>query len=250
MLLTEFFNNPMGKGSAALNINATKEKFDQRYDTFYKDISHTTFFIKNDIYISVNIPSSVRGIFYDVVIKFTPNDKSAGVSVTDMDYKFFSNSPSFLYTYANAYSKKKLLIRELDRKLSREMIKEIAKTRNPYSIISYDYTIYCALKYILSNGFDKISALKLESNKKSTMNDLYKSVQDWETLQKKRKLQKISNKLEDEEKLKENQNQEITDEGENDNDSNSKAKRSPKTKKVKNTKTVAKTKKVKKVKKI
>lgn len=247
MLLTEFFNNPMGKGSAALNIKAIKEKYDERYNNFYKDITHQSFFIKKNIYISVNIPSSVKGIFYDVVIKFTPNSKSAGSSVIDMDYQFFSNSPSFLYTYANAYSKKKLLIRELDRKLSREMIKDMAKTRNPYSIISYDYTIYCALKYILINGFDKISVLKMKNNKSSTMSDLYKSVQDWETLQKKRKLQKISNKIEEEEKLKNNHNQNNI---EIDDDSDNGVKRSPKTKKVKNTKNVAKIKKVKKVKKI
>lgn len=247
MLLTEFFNNPMGKGSAALNIKAIKEKYDERYNNFYKDITHQSFFIKKNIYISVNIPSSVKGIFYDVVIKFTPNSKSAGSSVIDMDYQFFSNSPSFLYTYANAYSKKKLLIRELDRKLSREMIKDMAKTRNPYSIISYDYTIYCALKYILTNGFDKISVLKMENNKSSTMSDLYKSVQDWETLQKKRKLQKISNKIEEEEKLKNNHNQNNI---EIDDDSDNGVKRSPKTKKVKNTKNVAKIKKVKKIKKI
>lgn len=245
MLLTEFFNNPMGKGSAALNINAIKQKYDERYNSFYKDITHKSFFIKKDIYISINIPSSVKGIFYDVVIKFTPNNKSAGVSVIDMDYQFFSNSPSFLYTYANAYSKKKLLIRELDRKLSREMIKEMAKTRNPYSIISYDYTIYCALKYILINGFDKISVLKLENNKTSTISDLYKSVQNWETLQKKRKLQKISNKIEEEEK-KMQKNIEIT----NNDNSDSSITKSPKVKKVKNTKSVAKNKKTKKVKKI
>lgn len=246
MLLTEFFNNPMGKGSAALNINAIKDKFDKRYNNFYKDISHKTFFIKDNIYISINIPSSVKGIFYDVVIKFTPNNKSAGVSVIDMDYQFFSNSPSFLYTYANAYSRKKLLIKELNKKLSKEMIKNMAETRNPYNIISYDYTIYSALKYILLNGYDKISTLKMmEDNKTSSLKDLLNSVQDWDTLQKKRSIQKISNKLKEEEDKKNK-----TEIVENSDETNKDKKTISKVKNVKKTKTVPKTKNVKKTKKI
>lgn len=203
MLLTEFFNNPMGKGASVLNIKSIKENYDRRYQTFFKNITHTTFFIKNDIYVSINIPSSVKGIFYDVVIKFTPNAKSAGVSVSDMDFQFFSNSPSFLYTYANAYAKRKLLIRELNSKLSKEMIRSIATTRNPYAIISYDITIYSALKYLLTNGFDKISALKMNSIETSTLTQLLKTIQDWETLQRNRKIQKDVNKRLEEEEITE-----------------------------------------------
>lgn len=199
MLLTEFFNNPMGKGASVLNIKSIKENYDRRYNTFYKNISHTAFFIKNNIYVSINIPSSVKGIFYDVVIKFTPNTKSAGVSVSDMDFQFFSNSPSFLYTYANAYAKRKLLIKELNSKLSKEMIKTIAATRNPYAIVSYDITIYSAIKYLLTNGFDKINALKMNSIESSNLTQLLRSIQDWETLQKNRKIQKNVNKIEEEE---------------------------------------------------
>lgn len=236
MLLTEFFNNPMGKGSAVLNIKTIKENFDKKYDKIYKDINHKTFFIKKNIYISINIPSSVKGIFYDVVIKFIPNKNSTGISVTDMDYQFFSNSPSFLYTYANAYAKKKLLIRELDKKLSKEMIKQIATTRNPYSVISYDYTIYCALKYILINGYDKISALKINCIESSNTSQLLKSIQNWEVLQKNRSMQKNLNKIEELENIEDKKN---------------KIKNADKTiKKVKNTKSKIKTQKVSKVKKV
>ena len=207
MNIVEFYNNPMGKGSTVLNIRATKADFDKRYDKISKDVNHTTYFIKKDIYISINIPSSVKGIFYDVVIKFTPNRYSAGVAVTDMDFQVFSNSPSFLYTYANTYAKRKMLIRELDRKLSREMLKNLATTRNPYSIVSYDFTVYAALKYIFQNGHTNINSLKVNCIESNSLTPLLKSVQDWETLQKKRKIQKGENKrLEEEErksKLKE-----------------------------------------------
>lgn len=250
MLLTEFFNNPMGKGATALNIKSTKESFDKKYNNYYKDISHKAFFIKDNIYVLIKIPSSVRGIFYDVVIKFTPTNKSAGVSVCDMDYQFFSNSPSFLYTYANAYNKNKLLIKELNKKLSKEMVKELASTRNPYRIISYDITIYSALKYLLTTGFDKIESLKMNSVTSSTTSKLLNEVQDWDTLQKKRAIQKTANKLEEEEEKQEKikYSSKIISESED-----SKDDEVPKTSKVKTVKAankkVAKTKKTKKTKK-
>ena len=198
MNISEFYNNPMGKGSTALNIKAIKSDYDKKYNKISNIINHTTYFIKKDIYINILIPSSVNGIFYNVVLKFTPNSKSTGISVTDMDFQIFSNSPSFLYTYANTYKKHKLLIRELDRKLSREMIKNIATTRNPYSILSYDFTVYSALRYIFQNGYIKIDSLKLGAVQTNSITPLLKSVQDWEDLQKKRKLQKNYNKLMDE----------------------------------------------------
>lgn len=241
MLLTEFFNNPMGKGSTALNIKSTQADFDKRYDTFYKNISHKAFFIKDNIYVSINIPSSVKGIFYDVVLKFIPNEKSAGVSVRDMDFQVFSNSPSFLYTYANAYHRRKMLIKELNSKLSKEMIKEIASTRNPYSIISYDITVYSAIKYLLSTGFDKIESLKIDSVKSSTITPLLRTVQDWETLQKNRKLQKNANKLQEEEERKNKIKYKSDDNNEKEN--------IKKVKNVKTTKKIPKTNKVKKAKK-
>lgn len=246
MLLTEFFKNPMGKGSTALNIKATQADFDKRYDKFYKKITHKAFFIKEDIYVSINIPSSVDGIFYDVVLKFTPNQKSAGVSVIDMDFQVFSNSPSFLYTYANAYYKKRMLIKELNRKLSREMIKEIATVKNPYSIISYDITVYSAIKYLLTTGFDKIESLKIDSVQTNTLTPLLKTVQDWDTLQKNRRLQKDINKRQAEEEKQEK----IKYKSESNDKNDDVIAENKKVKKVKNSISSKKSSKIKKIKKV
>ena len=62
--ILEFFNNPMGKGASALNIKATKNDYDKRYDKFVKKIVHQAYFIKDNIYIHVKIPSSVDTIIY------------------------------------------------------------------------------------------------------------------------------------------------------------------------------------------
>lgn len=207
--IKEFFNNPAGKGSAVLNINATKNKFQEKYNQIHKRISHKSFFVKDDIYILVNIPSSVEGIMYDVLMKFEKNKKSIGTTILDMEMQLFSNSPSFLYTYANAYDKQKLFIKECKKKLSPKMLSDIAKTRNPYGVLSYDFSIYSALWYILSNGYTNIDDLKMTDNINCNLSTVLKYVKDAELLQKNRKVQKDYNKMVEQEKLKKNKNKAI-----------------------------------------
>ena len=62
--IKDFLDNPAGKGSAVLNIHATKNDYKQRYDTLSNKMHHTIFLVRNDIYIIVKIPSSVEGIKY------------------------------------------------------------------------------------------------------------------------------------------------------------------------------------------
>lgn len=207
--IKEFFNNPAGKGSAVLNINATKNKFQEKYNQIHKRISHKSFFVKDDIYILVNIPSSVEGIMYDVLMKFEKNKRSIGTTILDMEMRLFSNSPSFLYTYANAYDKQKLFIKECKKKLSPKMLSDIAKTRNPYGVLSYDFSIYSALWYILSNGYTNIDDLKMTDNINCNLSTVLNYVKDAELLQKNRKVQKDYNKMVEQEKLKKNKNKAI-----------------------------------------
>lgn len=207
--IKEFFNNPAGKGSAVLNINATKNKFQEKYNQIHKRISHKSFFVKDDIYILVNIPSSVEGIMYDVLMKFEKNKKSIGTTILDMEMRLFSNSPSFLYTYANAYDKQKLFIKECKKKLSPKMLSDIAKTRNPYGVLSYDFSIYSALWYVLSNGYTNIDDLKMTDSINCNLSTVLNYVKDAELLQKNRKVQKDYNKMVEQEKLKKNKNKAI-----------------------------------------
>lgn len=202
--IKEFFNNPAGKGSAVLNINATKTKFEEKYNSIHKKITHKTFSVKDNIYILVNIPSSVDGIMYDVLLKFEKTKKSLGTTIFDMEMQLFSNSPSFLYTYANAYDKQKLFIKECKKKLSSKMLSDIAKTRNPYGVLSYDFSIYSALYYILNNGYTNIDDLKMSDFLKCDLNTVLKYVKDADALQKTRKVQKDYNKMMEQEKLKKN----------------------------------------------
>ena len=202
--IKEFLNNPAGKGASILNISATKNDFIKRYDSIVKQIDHKVYFVKKDVYFLINIPSSVNGIKYDILVKFEPTSKSTGKTITDMSMQLFSNSPSFLYTYANAYDKQKLFIRACKRKLSSKMLNDIAKTKNPYGVLSYDFSIFAALYYIVSNDYLSFSTLEPIAESVS-LGDVLSSIKHADKLQKDRKLQKDYNKLMAEEEKKNQQ---------------------------------------------
>lgn len=241
--IKEFLNNPGGKGSAVLNISAVKEKFIDRYEKIVKDIKHEIFIVKKDVYILVNIPSSVKGIFYDILVKFTNTPKSAGKSLADMSIQIFSNSPSFLYTYAHAYDKQGLFLNECKKKLSSQMLKDIAKSKNPYDMLSYDFSVFAALYFIVSNDYLSLDTINSYGTK-TTKAEVLRHVKNAEVLQKDRKLQKTANKIEDDlnkkkikKTIKKTENSDIT---------NSEVNEIKNVKSVKKTKTVKTTKKVKK----
>ena len=236
--IKEFLNNPAGKGSAVLNINATKDKYIERYNLVRKKITHKTYFVKDIIYIIVNIPSSVEGIMYDVVLKFENTKKSTGNTITDMNMQLFSNSPSFLYTYAYAYEKQKLFIKECKKKLSSKMLSDIAKTRNPYGVLSYDFSIFASLYYIVTNGYTNIEDLKTGDYVKCNLPTVLHNIKDADVLQKNRKIQKDYNKMMEEEKLKKSKNKAVKESKKDD-------RQEPTLKEVKNVKNTVRIKKSK-----
>lgn len=198
--IREFYHNPSGKGATALNIKATQDQYNARYDNVVKKVELTFYKIRTDIYAHVTIPSSVEGVRYDVVLVFHPNKASLGHSLSDMDMQIFSNSPSFLYTYAYSYLKQGLFAREFKRKLSSRVLTDLSKVRNPYGILSYDFSIYCALRYIILNEYLNITSLNMKEISFSTLLAL---VQNADALQKDRKIQhNLNRSIEKEEKQK------------------------------------------------
>jgi hypothetical protein len=202
MNIIDFYNYPSGKGNIAVNIISVRREFLARYDKLKELMSHKVYLIDKYIYIVVKVPSSVSGIYYDGVIKFKPSNKAGNFSIYNRDIECFSNSPSFLFTYANAYIKRRLFIMELRKKLSSQILKSIAETRNPYQIISYDFSIYATLRYIMDNRLVYIESLNSQGIK-CKIGDLYKNIQDAEKLQKDRGIQRNFNKMEEEKEIKE-----------------------------------------------
>ena len=126
------------------------------------------------------------------------------------------------------------------------MLSDLAETRNPYGVLSYDFSVYAALNYILNNGYTNIDDLKMGDYIKCDLGKVLKFVKDAEALQKSRKVQKDYNKMMEQEKLKQNKAKAINGNSEREHTDPS----LKEVKNVKNTIHIKKSKYGKKVKKI
>lgn len=160
--LEEFVDNPMGKGSNAIpSRNLIKEDLTQRFNRLInekeKKVHLDIYRNRDEYYFHFKIPSeSVRQVnTYDVVLHFLldENDKTMKDDKNLNRYmvRFFSNSPSFTYTYAYAFNLHGLLVEGLENKFRPIVLKNLPITRNPGEIISYEKTIFFACIYLLQN---------------------------------------------------------------------------------------------------
>jgi len=155
--LKDFIDNPMGKGSNAIpNRQLIKNDLNRRYEELIKKKKIELKIYKNhdDYYFHFLIPSeSERNNTYDVVLQFTMDkDDFKNDSYLDRYYiKFFSNCPSFVYTYAFVFNLYDMLIDDLKQKYDDRVLNEDPSTRNPGEIISYEKSIYFACYHLLRN---------------------------------------------------------------------------------------------------
>jgi hypothetical protein len=164
MTFDQYINNPMGKGSVANTVAQRdswklryKEKFDQinlreagkiNYFLYYNEKS-------NIFVIHILIPSEVlKGFYYDTVIEFTSDNSDATISTNLNGYnvKFYSNDPSFVFTYMKVFHDNDMLIDWLESKSPKKAIKEDPKETNPYKIPGYVKSIYFAYLLMKNKG--------------------------------------------------------------------------------------------------
>ncbi len=162
MTYEEYIRNPMGKK------NAVFSQRDMYYDFYSKKFDLIMVrengkmefkqFVdkKNDkYYIWFKIPSEViANFYYDVVVEFYTNDATKkGVQILNSyDVRFFSNDPSFVFTFAHAFIKEDLFIKELISKMSKPAVKEVAKEKNPKEEIGYVKSLFFAWLIIKKRG--------------------------------------------------------------------------------------------------
>jgi len=159
-----YIDNPMGKGATMPQKQLIQQSLEQKYgQLMLKEAGnfHTYIFqpTKEDkYYIHMKVPSeSTERIYYDVVIEFSPDNKSKGeASLRNYFVRFYSNDPSFVFTYANAFKSKGLFIEELSSKISTLSMRKEAIIRNPNANIGYVKVFYFAFLYMKShNLFNK-----------------------------------------------------------------------------------------------
>ena len=166
MKLIEYINNPMGKGSSVMPLREIQKSLDDQYEQL-KDQMKMVSFIKNKrfLILVINVPSRhVKGLFYNVVFEFDLEGIADTEStIGNLDFKCFSNCPSFSYTYARAFKKKDMLCNWLTSKYDKKIFSMPSETRNQNELIGYERSLYLAAKFAMRPSRNKLSFLKMVS---------------------------------------------------------------------------------------
>jgi len=187
LTLKQYMDNPMGKGSTVFNKKVILGDLDSRYNkllTKHKSFKTFIWIDKLDFYILTKIPSETYDdIYYDVLFKFTEPDNTVRSDTNLNRYLMyvFSNSPSFVYTYANVYYRNGLLVDFLENKYKSEVINDNPVIRNPNDVINYEKSIYYCCKYLIDKNLLNKVTLGLKA-KKFSIKEISNEVKDTDTI--------------------------------------------------------------------
>ena len=164
MTFDEYIQNPMGIKNAVFSHREMyrelyKNKFNKIMLREAGNLKYKLFKGLNNFYVYFKIPSEViENFYYDVVIEFIPANELVknDNSLSKYNIRFYSNDPSFVYTFAHAMKSNNMFINDLSSKMSKIALNTLAKERNPSNQPGYVKSIYFAyLAMKTFNLFDK-----------------------------------------------------------------------------------------------
>lgn len=216
MLLKEFMqdNMPLSKGSVKVPIKSIRDEYRERYDKLSKDKPFKHELYKTSpggrVIVHVKVPSETLDTFYyDVLLEVEGTPTARGLE--NCNVKFFSNCPSFVYTYAYIFyhlsadgtvsrdnksggaiitllrrklPQDRLLMPGTEDKIGDAVLDNEPNTRNPHRLIMLDKSLYYAVFYLMDNV--KLSDI-LNNHNLRTEAQILASVSDFDTLMAKRK---------------------------------------------------------------
>ena len=154
MTINDYLQNPYGKGSSFSNITKQKEDLESQYSQYSNKFACKIYQHQKNVIFHVIVPSVKKDfVTYDVVLEMNLGDKTAeAIDVNNLEFKCFSNCPSFIFTYANAFRQKGLLCHWLENKYRKEVKKNTANIKNQYGIIGLERSLYLACLYLKKAG--------------------------------------------------------------------------------------------------
>ena len=183
-----YLESPMVK-SSAFNIRTIKEDLTRRYE---KLVSEKKIEMKNVaidgkkyyVHYVIGTESDDRENNYDVIIEFFPKNRIVATESTVKNYniKFFTNIPSFVFTFAYVYNEKGLLSEEFKNKYNSKVFKMKPKEKNPYKIVNYDKALYFALLDFTKDAGVKYNKGYLSSKKNCTLSQLKNKIRNTDTI--------------------------------------------------------------------
>lgn len=196
MSFDKYIDNPSGGATVITNRNMYKDmyksKFDKvllresgniQYKIYYTNDGHDSY------YIYMKIPSEViEEFYYDVVIRLftTENKKKSNANLREYAVEFYSNDPAFVYTFAHAFSKNNLFIKDLEPKMSKTALKDVAKVKNPKDNVWYVKSLYFAYLTMERYNLFNRNILKQHSvkyNKKELLSKITHAIEKVEARQ-------------------------------------------------------------------
>lgn len=176
--INQYINNPLGKGSAAGSLRIVKNEYDARYEALldiHEKFQTHIYNNRNAYYFHLLIPSETTpDLYYDIVIKIDRSFQSKDANFLNWPMKAISNSPSFVFTFANTFKRNKMLIDELRGMLPSQAVKELAEVRNPHRLLGLEKSIYYACRYIKDNfvSIDDVDRFSSKLNLRELLKEL------------------------------------------------------------------------------
>ena len=176
--LRQMVDNPTGKGSgnvaarfrirqsmSAVYINVLQKYRKQFYAVPY-------LYQDGRILFHVKVPSeayNINKISYDVLIEF---ENKPGSRLALRNAKFFSNSPSFIFTYAYVFNQKDILVDAFKNKLPSLCLSQPPVVRNPVESLGFEKSIYIAGRYLLDSFALSESYIKRFGKKGNSLSEI------------------------------------------------------------------------------
>lgn len=206
MTFDQYIQNPMGVKNAVIsNREMYRTMYTEKLNKILvRESGKVVYYLyksNKKYYAYLKIPSEVvPNFYYDVIIEFSePKD---GIKITDRtlrnhEARFYSNDPSFVFTFAHAFIKNGMFLDSFKDKMSKEAVKQNADEKNPTNQIGYVKSLYFAYLIMNQRGlFNKILYVEryVERNLKSMVMDASEKIarrqQEGENLRKKNKKDK------------------------------------------------------------
>ncbi len=162
MNFKQYIENPLGKKNAVFQQrDMYKAMYTEKFGALNLreagKIDHTLYYDsgKDVFYAYIKIPSEVvPKFYYDVVIRFHTSDNGlkTSPSLEMYDVQFFSNDPSFVFTYLKVFLDLGMIVEDLKPKSSKLALKHDPVEKNPYKIPGYVKSIYFAYLFMKQRG--------------------------------------------------------------------------------------------------
>jgi hypothetical protein len=153
--LKQYVTNPTGKGSGSVaaryrirqSLNSAFVKLLSKHRRSFRAIPYV--YDNGDILFHVKIPSETHGteILYDVIV-FLPGDQATR-KYENRFVRMWSNSPSFMFTYAYVYYHSNLMVDSFADKFPDIVLSDAPVVRNPLESLGFEKSTYIAGRYLI-----------------------------------------------------------------------------------------------------